>query len=122
MTAGQNIAIAANGRITANVSAIAGNYDFGTFLSPATQRFRLRRGIESERTTFVPLEGELIYVTDTKLVYVGDGTTAGGILVGGAIADIYDGGTPETSIFEFNIDGGSAETLSFDQNINAGIP
>ena len=47
----------------------------------------LRRGLEADRLSFVPLEGELIYVTDTKLVYVGDGVTPGGILVTG-------GGTP----------------------------
>ena len=120
-TAGQNISIAANGRITANVSAIAGNYDFGTFLAPASQRFRLRRGLESERTTFVPLEGELIYVTDTKRVYVGDGTTAGGILVS-TITQDYDGGAPTTIIFDDNLDGGFYDTISFDDNLDAGSP
>ena len=40
---------------------------------------RLRRGTDAERQTIIPLSGELIYTTDTKQVYVGDGTTAGGI-------------------------------------------
>jgi hypothetical protein len=43
---------------------------------------QIRRGTEAERLTITPLTAELIYTTDTQLVYVGDGTTAGGILVG----------------------------------------
>jgi len=46
--------------------------------------FKLRRGLESERTTITPLEGEPLYTTDTHLLYIGDGSTAGGNLVGGA--------------------------------------
>ncbi len=45
---------------------------------------KIRRGLEADRTGFTPDEGELIYVTDTQLVYVGDGSTAGGILVTGS--------------------------------------
>lgn len=41
--------------------------------------FQLRRGVEADRTSIVFDEGELIYVTDTKKVYVGDGSTAGAI-------------------------------------------
>lgn len=45
---------------------------------------RLRRGSDAERATITPLSGELIYVTDTNLLYVGDGTTQGGVEVGSA--------------------------------------
>jgi hypothetical protein len=45
---------------------------------------RLRRGTDSERQLITPVEGELIYTTDTKLLYAGDGSTAGGTLVTGA--------------------------------------
>ena len=45
---------------------------------------RLRRGTDSERQLITPVEGELIYTTDTKLLYAGDGSTAGGTLVAGA--------------------------------------
>ena len=40
---------------------------------------RIRRGTNSERLTIVPLEGELIYTTDTKDLYIGDGNTLGGV-------------------------------------------
>ena len=43
---------------------------------------RLRRGTNAERLTITPALGELIYATDTQLVYVGDGNTVGGISVG----------------------------------------
>lgn len=39
---------------------------------------RLRRGTAAELATVTPAEGELIYVTDTKALYVGDGATSGG--------------------------------------------
>ena len=42
---------------------------------------RLRRGTNAQRQLITPLEGELIYTTDTKRLYVGDGTTAGGLAV-----------------------------------------
>jgi len=42
---------------------------------------RLRRGTDAERQLVTPVEGELVYVTDTKSLYVGDGETQGGILV-----------------------------------------
>ena len=44
---------------------------------------QIRRGTEAERLTITPLTGELIYTTDTQLVYVGDNVTLGGILVSG---------------------------------------
>ncbi len=40
---------------------------------------RLRRGTDQERLTITPASGELIYVTDTKRIFIGDGTTLGGI-------------------------------------------
>lgn len=45
---------------------------------------RLRRGTDAERLLITPVEGELIYTTDTKKLYAGDGTTAGGNLVTGS--------------------------------------
>jgi hypothetical protein len=42
---------------------------------------RLRRGTNTQRLGILPAEGELIYTTDTKNLYVGDGTTIGGVSV-----------------------------------------
>lgn len=46
---------------------------------------QIRRGTESERvlsnTVFSP--GEPVYITDTNNLYIGDGTTPGGVIVGG---------------------------------------
>lgn len=50
---------------------------------------RLRRGTDAERQIITPLQGELVYATDTKKLYVGDGSTAGGVLVGPTAADQF---------------------------------
>ena len=42
---------------------------------------KLKRGTTSQRQGFTPALAELIYDSDTKEVYVGDGTTQGGIAV-----------------------------------------
>jgi hypothetical protein len=52
---------------------------------------QIRRGTDAERQLFIPLQGEIIFTTDTKKLYVGDGTTLGGVAVdtvgGGGGAD-----------------------------------
>jgi hypothetical protein len=47
---------------------------------------QIRRGTSTQLANITPVIGELIYTTDTQAVFVGDGTTAGGvpIAVGGA--------------------------------------
>jgi hypothetical protein len=47
---------------------------------------KLRRGSEAIRGTITPAEGELIYTQDTKQVFVGDGSTLGGIRVTSGVA------------------------------------
>jgi hypothetical protein len=42
---------------------------------------QFRRGLEADRSSVTPAAGEILYTTDDKLVYIGDGTTAGGNLV-----------------------------------------
>ena len=42
---------------------------------------KLRRGTNAERLAITPEQGELIYTTDTKQLYAGDGSTPGGTLV-----------------------------------------
>lgn len=51
---------------------------------------RIRRGTNADRITVVLESGEVAYTTDTKMFYIGDGTTLGGTLIGpgaaGAVA------------------------------------
>jgi hypothetical protein len=42
------------------------------------KQLQLRRGTDADRQTFTPAEGELIYVTDTGKLFVGDNITVGG--------------------------------------------
>jgi len=52
---------------------------------------RLRRGTDTQRQLITPAEGELIYTTDTKRLWIGDGTTQGGILANtGAVYGLDD--------------------------------
>lgn len=44
---------------------------------------QIRRGTDSQRTGITPTAGEPVFTTDTKKLYIGDGSTAGGNLVGG---------------------------------------
>jgi len=45
--------------------------------------FQFRRGTDAQRLTITPVEGEPLYATDTHALYVGDGTTVGGIQITG---------------------------------------
>jgi hypothetical protein len=50
---------------------------------------QFKRGLESDRSSITPAEGEFIYTTDEKKVYIGDGSTPGGVLVtGGGISSV----------------------------------
>lgn len=55
---------------------------------------KLRRGLEADRESVTFEEGELVYVTDTKQLWVGDGLTPGGVKVdtvaGSSITSIGD--------------------------------
>ena len=55
---------------------------------------RLRRGTDAQRGTITPAEGELIFTTDTKKIYAGDGTTVGGRIVSG-INNVLEDITPQ---------------------------
>lgn len=48
---------------------------------------KFRRGTNAGRTAITPAEGEPIFTTDTKSLFIGDGTTAGGILITGGVSD-----------------------------------
>lgn len=69
---------------------------------------RIRRGTDAQRTGVTFLEGELIYATDTKKLYVGDGTTAGGVAIDSTtgsinqLADVNIAGIQVGQILEWN--------------------
>jgi len=49
--------------------------------------FQFRRGTDAERQSITPKAGEPLFVTDTGKVYVGNGTTQGGLLVSASLSD-----------------------------------
>lgn len=59
---------------------------------------RLRRGTEAERVSVIFQEGELVYVTDSKDLYAGDGITLGGVKVSNV-------GSPEALTQNLDLDG-----------------
>lgn len=59
-----------------NVSIVDGN----------ATTIRMKRDIEANRLAVTPNAGEFYFTTDNKKVFIGDGTTAGGVSVGGAVA------------------------------------
>lgn len=63
---------------------------------------RIRRGTDAQRQTLTFDQGEVVYTTDTKKVYIGDGITAGGtnILATSAGSGVTFNAT--TQQFDFN--------------------
>jgi len=49
--------------------------------------FQFRRGTDAERQSITPKAGEPLFVTDTGKIFVGNGTTQGGLLVSTALSD-----------------------------------
>ena len=96
---------------------------------------QVRRGTNAERLSITPLAGELIYVTDTKQLYVGDGTTVGGTTtIVGTIDSLLADTTPQlggdldlnnyniTGTGDINITGNitATGTITATGNINLG--
>ena len=84
---------------------------------------RLRRGTDAERTLITPLEGELLYVTDTKRLYIGDGITPGG----NAVLDATNTGITLGNIADVNLTDDSTqpsdgEYLGYDLNNDRWVP
>jgi hypothetical protein len=80
---------------------------------------QIRRGTNAERQTIVPLQGELLFTTDTKKLYVGDGTSIGGVSVdttnGGGEAD---GNTTYTISAESVLGGANLRLTGSDSTID----
>lgn len=49
---------------------------------PLQSRIQIARGLEAGRTAVTPNAGEFLFTTDEKKLYVGDGSTAGGLKFG----------------------------------------
>jgi len=93
---------------------------------------QIRRGLDSQRVTITPADGELIYVTDSKKLYIGDGTTVGGTAVTGftvedaydATAQIFANGTHTNITFTHNDVADSISAVvsinTLTENLNAG--
>lgn len=64
---------------------------------------QIRRGTNAERTSVVFDSGEPVWTTDGKKLYIGDGTTSGGVIVSGTTTTInesfYDGSAVEGPAF-----------------------
>lgn len=56
---------------------------------------QFRRGIDSQRSTVTPAAGEPLWITDTGKLYIGDGTSTGGIEVSGS----GSGGAPTNASY-----------------------
>lgn len=50
-----------------------------------SQKIQVRRGTDSSRTAITPDQGEPIWTTDTNQLYIGNGTTAGGVKIGAGL-------------------------------------
>jgi Major tropism determinant N-terminal domain len=50
-----------------------------------SQKIQVRRGADATRQTVTFDQGEPVWTTDTKKMYIGDGSTAGGISIGGGL-------------------------------------
>lgn len=61
---------------------------------------QLRRGTAAQLSGITPLAGEPIFTTDTKALFIGDGSTAGGVAVGGGTVTsvALSGGTTGLSV------------------------
>jgi len=76
---------------------------------------KIRRGSDLVRSTQItPSEGELIYTTDTKKIFVGDGSTLGGTQV----SSVNPGTQGTIPYYSSNTELSSDTDLSWDQAIN----
>lgn len=64
--------------------------------SPAN--LQVRRGTAAEVAAITPLEGEPVWATDTKVLRVGDGSSAGGVVVGGFAGGAFASGQTPGSV------------------------
>ena len=86
---------------------------------------KIRQGLEVDRSGVTPAEGELIYTTDEKLVYIGDGVTPGGNIIssGSSTLTVKDqGSTLTTSPISINFAGDGVTATTVGDDITVTIP
>lgn len=67
----------------------------------APANLQIRRGTQSEVSGIIPLQGEPVWITDKKVLTVGDGSTSGGIAIG---ASTFIGYAENTDHYVFQVD------------------
>lgn len=79
---------------------------------------QFRRGLESARTTVTPAIGEALYTTDTKQLFIGDGSTPGGVGINTDTTSFFN--SISVSGFDDIVaeNGGTVLGISGDANIN----
>ena len=84
---------------------------------------QFRRGTAADVTseTFVPAAGEPVYLTDQDKLYIGDGTTVGGNLVGGAsdlndLSDLHLTSQDVNTVQSYSISGNTVNLNTVDAN------
>lgn len=88
---------------------------------------QIRRGTDAQRLAITPLTGELIYTTDGKRLYIGDGTTLGGVQLTGytnedavdAVAAALLAGTSQNISFTYGTTQDSANRIDATVNISS---
>ena len=85
---------------------------------------QFRRGLAADRTSITPSDGEPIWLTDSKLLYIGDGSTAGGIAVGtgtGTVTSVaLSGGTTGLTVTGSPITSSGTFTLAGTVSVSNG--
>ncbi len=71
-----------------------------------SQKIQFRRGLLSESTAIVLDQGEPAWAVDTKQFFIGDGVTAGGILISGGSAQV----SSSVGVTGISITGGNSIT------------
>ena len=79
---------------------------------------RIRRGTDAQRQTLTFDQGEVVYTTDTKKVYIGDGITAGGVNVLANSAGQGVTFNPTTQAFDFSTNNLNLTTSAVSEGAN----
>jgi hypothetical protein len=86
---------------------------------------QIKRGLEADRSSVTPAAGELLYTTDGKQMFVGDGSTAGGNQVGGGGGAVLEatasGALANGDMVVVNSDGTVSVVASVSQSVGTPV-